>query len=211
MILFRQGNFGDYYGSPFDGSAALPEELMKTNARYIYSYFKRWGWTDNSIFAMLGNMTAESTINPGRWQSDNIGNTSGGYGLVQWTPATKYFEFSEGLGYTDPSDMDSNLDMITLEWYNELQWIPTSEYNFTFMQFSKSTLSVSELAKAFLLNYERPADQSEAVQNYRALLSVAWQKYLTGSTPIGHRNKKKSFNFVLFNERRKRKWTNRHF
>ena len=151
MAHLRQGQYGEYVGSTYDESEALSETLMKINANYIYTYFKRHNWTDNAICAMIGNMQAESTINPGRWQSDDVGNTSGGYGLVQWTPATKYFEFSEGLGYTDPSEMDSNLDMITLEWYNELQWIPTEAYPMTFMEFSKSTLSVQELAKAFLL------------------------------------------------------------
>lgn len=47
---------------------------------------------------MLGNMETESTINPGIWQSLNSGNASGGFGLTQWTPATKYINWANNNG-----------------------------------------------------------------------------------------------------------------
>jgi hypothetical protein len=177
---------------------------MKMNAEYIYRALKGFGFSTNAICAMLGNMQAESSLNPGRWQSDRVGgDTSGhGYGLVQWTPYTKYTEWISG----DPSTMDNNIERIIYEVENNLQWIATSSYPMTFKEFSTSNDSVSSLAKAFLLDYERPADQSESVQNYRAELAEAWHSYLIGvdpNPPTPNKNKKKKgYKFVLFRKRR---------
>lgn len=132
---------------------------------------------------MLGNMQAESSLNPGRWQNDTINSSSLGYGLVQWTPSTKYTEWCSSQGLTDPSEMDSNIQRIVYEVDNNLQWIPRDPYNFSFEEFAHSNESASNLAKAFLLCYERPADQSEDVQNYRSSLAVTWYKFLTGLNP----------------------------
>lgn len=204
-VSLREGTFGSYYGNDFNSSNALNYEQMKVNVRYIYSYLTDKGWSVNAIAGMCGNMQAESSINPGRWQSDRVGgSTSGhGYGLVQWTPYTKYTEWVSG----DPSTMDNNLYRIIYEVENKLQWIATSNYNYSFKEFSTSNKSVSELAKAFLLNYERPADQSSSVQNYRSELAESWYTYLTGLEPTppsdsgGSTTKKHKYKFVLFNRR----------
>lgn len=206
-VSLRQGTFGSYYGNDFNSSNALNYEQMKVNVTYIYSYLTNKGWSVNAISAMCGNMQAESSINPGRWQSDRVGGeTSGhGYGLVQWTPYTKYTEWVSG----DPSTMDNNLSRIIYEVENKLQWIATSKYNYSFKEFSTSNKSVSELAIAFLLNYERPADQSVSVQNYRSGLAENWYTYLTGIEPTppseegSSITKKHKYNFILFNRRKR--------
>lgn len=204
--ILRTGIFGDYYGNTFDTSIALTHSQMEVNALYIYSFLKHEGWSENSIAAMLGNMQAESSINPGRWQGNNVGGGPA-YGLVQWDPFTKYTEWATSNGYSDPSEMDSNLARILYEVKNKIQWYATNRYNFSFEEFATSNLSVSELAKAFLLCYERPADQSESVQNYRASLAESWYTYLTGQEPSNpgssSKNKKNKFNFILFNKRRR--------
>lgn len=209
-VILRTGIFGDYYGNTYDTSNVLSQSQMEVNALYIYSYLKHEGWTDNSIAALLGNMQAESSINPGRWQSDRVGGDSEGHGysLVQWTPYTKYIDWcsSEGLG--DPSEMDSALARIMYEVKNNIQWIGTGNYiGMSFEDFSKSNESITYLATAFLLCYERPLDQSEVVQAYRGSLATSWYIYLTGRTPSDPggttSNKKKKFNFILFNKRRR--------
>ena len=88
----RTGAQGTYWGNTYDSSNALTMEQMKINANYIWKALKLQGWTKNAVSAILGNMQSESSINPGRWQSDRVGgNPEGhGYGLVQWTPYTKY-------------------------------------------------------------------------------------------------------------------------
>lgn len=214
MATLRTGSFGTYYGSTWGNSEPLTTQEMSFNAKYIYSYLHNAGWSDNAIAGLLGNLQAESTMNPGRWQSEAVGNVSMGYGLVQWTPSTKYTEWCSNQGLSDPSEMDSNLKRILYELENNIQWIATSSYNFSFKEFSTSTKTVSELAKSFLLNYERPADQSESVQSYRAELAGSWYKVITGleptpETPVtpgtsGSKQKQK-YNFLLFQANRRRK------
>lgn len=208
MATLRTGINGSYYGSLFSESEPLSQTEMKVNADYIYTSLLNAGWTANSVCALLGNMQAESTINPGRWQGDNVGSTSNGYGLVQWTPSTNYTNWCNENGIEDPSEMDNNLVRIIYEVENDLQWISTDAYPLSFDDFTKSNESIDYLAKAFLLCYERPADQSESVQNYRSELANNWYSYLTGSsgpiTPTPTVEKKKKYNFLIHNARKRR-------
>lgn len=213
MSRLRSGIYGNYYGSYLTESASLTQAQKEVNATYIYSFLTAQGWTINSIAAILGNMTAESSINPGRWQSDSVNWTEGGYGLVQWTPTTKYFDWCTEMGYSDPSEMDNNLSRIIYEVANGIQWIATTGYNYSFSAFTISAAAPSELAKAFLLNYERPADQSESVQEYRGSLADEWYTYLTGTAPNPPQpptptKKKKKYNFILFGNKQ---WRNRQW
>lgn len=205
MANLRTGIYGNYYGSYFNESTGLTDAEKEVNARYIYSALKRSNWTVQSIAGILGNMEAESALNPGRWQGGLVGNISGGYGLVQWTPSTNYTNWCDLMGYTDPSEMDHNIERILHELDKGFQWIATSSYSFSFKEFTQSTLSPGELAKAFLLNYERPADQSISVQTYRAGLADKWYTFITGQEPIDpgsggvvSGSNKKKYNFVLF-------------
>ncbi len=172
----RTGNFGVYYGSFFGESNYLSETQQKANAYYIYSYFKNEGWSDEAIAGMLGNIQRESTLNPGCWQSHDIGNMSGGYGLVQWTPASNYIEWCNG----DPSEIDNQLDRIMYELENGLQYYPTSKYPMTFKEFSTSTKAPATLASAFLKNYERAGVEKEEERRTNA---NNWYNFLTGKTP----------------------------
>lgn len=205
--ISRIGQFGTYWGNTFDTSITLTQSQMETNALYIYRYLSSKGWTKNAIAGMLGNMQAESSINPGRWQSDRVGGdaTGHGYGLVQWTPYTKYTEWCNQHLMNDPSTMDANLSRIVYEVTNSIQWIGVGAFSdMSFEDFSKSTLSPSELGKAFVLCYERPADQSESVQAFRGGLAQNWYEFLGGVTPINpSKKKRKKYNFILFNRRRR--------
>ena len=71
---------------------------MRGNAQFIMSFFHDAGWTKNAIAAMLGNMQVESTINPGIWQGMDEFDYDGGFGLVQWTPASKYIDWAATIG-----------------------------------------------------------------------------------------------------------------
>lgn len=138
-------------------NAYLSEDQMLQNARYILQYLTARGWTRNAVCAMLGNMQSESTINPGIWESLIYGNYSGGYGLVQWTPASKYTDWAAANGY-DIGDINGQLERIIWEKDNGEQWIATSSYPMSFAQFARSTDSPYNLAMAFLACYERPLD-----------------------------------------------------
>lgn len=215
MANLREGVYGSYSGSLYTSSEPLTTEEMRLNATYIYNSLGiNNGWTLNAICAILGNMQAESTINPGRWQSDNVGSTSNGYGLVQWTPSTKYTEWCSANGFSDPSEMDANISRILYEVANGIQWISTDTYSLSFEDFAKSNESIDYLAKAFLLCYERPKDQSASVQNYRSQLANAWHTYFESGTlpdipdiPITPilKSKKKKYNFLILNASKRRK------
>lgn len=52
-----------------------------------------YGYTLQAVAGIMGNSQAESGLNPWRWQSDSY-NTSAGYGLFQYTPASGYISLS---------------------------------------------------------------------------------------------------------------------
>lgn len=192
-VLLRQGIFGEYYGNDYNSSNSLDRTKQELNVKYIYNYLSSKGWTLNAISGLLGNMQSESAINPGRWQSEDVGNLSGGYGLVQWTPATKYIDF---IGVeNDPSTMDNNLSRIIYEVENNLQWIATSEYNYSFLEFTKSLDTPYNLAMAFLANYERPADPN---QPSRGTQAEDWYEFLSGHVPPSPVKKKKYKPYNMF-------------
>lgn len=180
-VYLRKGSIDYYYGNDFNSSDSLSLEQMRLNATYIYKYFQSVGWSVNSISAMLGNMQAESTINPGRWQGNNVGGGPA-YGLVQWDPFTKYTNWATTNGYSDPSEMDSNLARIIYELNQGegYQWITTSEYPLSFREFTKSTEGIGYLTTAFLKNYERAG-----VERLEERIEYAsyWYQYLTGDNP----------------------------
>lgn len=179
------------------GNYFLSYDQMKDNARYIRDYLTARGWSINAICGMLGNMETESTINPGIWQNLDEGNTSLGYGLCQWTPATKYLNWCSENGYT-PSLLSTALRRLEYELDNNLQYYSTDAYPLSFSEFKTSTLAPSYLAMAFLNNYERPAEPNQPARGVQA---DAWYTYLTDSnTPTGgisvHR-KTKSMSLLL--------------
>jgi hypothetical protein len=184
---------------------------MKVNANYISSYLQDKGWTLNAIAGLLGNLQHESTINPGRWEGDDVGDGPG-YGLVQWTPYTKYTEWAPLNGYSDPSVMDGNLARIIYEFTHNIQYYATDSYPDTASEFTKSTKLPYYLACAFAFNYERSwvalygtEEEKQALRELRGNSANFWYEYLTGTTPTPPTTtkKKKGYKFVLFNRRRR--------
>lgn len=68
--------------------------------------------------------------------------------------------------------MDNNLSRILYEIQNNLQWIATSQYNYSFSDFTQSTDSPYNLALAFLANYERPADPNQPIRRNSSRILV---------------------------------------
>lgn len=156
------------------GNKYLTEAQMQGNALEARRYFAENGWSLNAIGGILGNMEKESNINPGLWQSLNEGNYSGGFGLVQWTPATNYTNWANANGYgiTDPDGQ--------LYWIHNLsassgQWIATSAYPMSFAEFRVSEESPEYLASAFLKNFERAGVEVEAE---RRQCARKWYEFL---------------------------------
>lgn len=130
----------------------------------------RFNWDVKSCAAVLGNMVAESSINPGAWegyiqQPNDIQSFGGGFGLVQWTPANKYINWamSNSLAWNSPNvtGMNAQLSRLMYEYKNpNTQWSTVHGLKLTFEEFALNTrnLTLGELVYVFGSQYERPAD-----------------------------------------------------
>jgi hypothetical protein len=103
-------------------------------------------------------MSHESSLNPDMHELGYGDSPDRGYGLVQWTPMTKYTDWATANGL--PWDNgDSQLARIDYEVVNNIQWIPRSDYgDMTFVQFRQNSggWTVDYLTEAFTWSYERP-------------------------------------------------------
>lgn len=161
-------------------NAYLTQAQMEHNATLVWRYFGSKGWSLEAVSAMLGNMQTESTINPGIWES--LTPNGGGYGLVQWTPYTKYSEWA-GQGWQNNGN--KQCERIEYEKDNGLQWFANYEVYpatppISFKEFSTSTLPASTLANYFLWYYEHPLDPN---QPNRAEQAQRWYSFLSGVSP----------------------------
>lgn len=167
-------------------NAYLGRSGQENNATEIYNR-KGGDWSINAIAALLGNMQTESTINPGIWE--NLEPYVGGFGLVQWTPYTKFTQWHiDAYGGTLDdaiNDPISQLTRIQYEADNGLQWFtnpeaPIKDPPITLAAFLKSNLAPSTLANYFLWFYEHPA---VTIQPNRAKQAEEWYTFLTGLPP----------------------------
>jgi surface antigen len=194
---------------PVVGSDYLSEEQRKPYAQYIWQYLGSRGWTKNAVAGLLGNIEAESGLNPHLWQGRVDGSIIGsdgkhtlditllnslgydiGYGLVQWTNYDKYTDWctKNKLNYWE---IDSQLKRIEYEAANNFQW-STSYYDseITFKEFTLSNKSAYELAYAFVCCYERPgsiiygdAESRAATKKERGDNANKWLTFLNTLSP----------------------------
>lgn len=156
-------------------NAYLTETEMQSNAYMVATFFLAEGWTLNAVAGMLGNMEAESTINPGIWQGlvnpFPADPSRIGFGLTQWTPYTKFTNWA-GSEYLSGN---KQCERIAWEFNNHEQYYPTAAYPETAKQFTQSDKSPEYLAAAFVYNYERPETPNPT---YRGQLARKWYNYL---------------------------------
>lgn len=184
---------GQVYASVCTGASTLSSAQMTANAKYIYSYLISQGFTKNAACGVLGNMQQESGINPGIWQSTN--NTTKGYGLVQWTPATRFLEYAVENGIIGTASAtainavtNSNPKKLMDAELNCLLWCCThgdyfkpiaggsmdhTGYRLSFSEFKASTLDAGILAKVFHDHYERSAADATRLEQ-RATKARNW-------------------------------------
>jgi Phage tail lysozyme len=143
----------------------LSESQSLQNAQMVANHFGG-SWADEAICALCGNMRHESSINPDMYEYGYQWGENRGYGLVQWTPRTKYWDWAVTQGL-DPRHGDSQLSRIDFEQQNNIQYIANGhrrrygkedKYNFSFPDFvaNSHNLSVAALTEAFMWNYEGP-------------------------------------------------------
>lgn len=159
-----------------DAPPGITTAQQENNVNIIATYFRGQGWTDNAIAAMLGNMQVESYLNPAQFEIGHNYSPNYGFGLVQWTPRTK---FSSWAGTDWETNYNKQLQRISYELANGLQW--TYNVAMSFAQFAVSTDSVDYLTEVFCRNYENPLDWTASI-TIRRTYANNWYTYL-GNTP----------------------------
>lgn len=163
------------------GGLTLAE--IEENAIEIWSQLTQTGWEIAPICAVLGNMQQESGLNPAQMQHGYpVGSTTGGYGLVQWTPASKYYDwcrqnnYSIYDGFWQVYNVNTNVG-------GQYKAHPTT-YPLTYAQFKVDTEhSLDYLVKAWLDNYERNTGESSSSTQKRINYANDWYTFFTGDDP----------------------------
>ena len=148
----------------------LTEAQSLQNAQMVVNFLNGKDWSKEAIAALIGNMRHESSINPNMYEYGYGWGDDRGFGLVQWTPRSKFWNWgiSQGYNETELRSGDSQLARIDYEVDNNIQYIANghsarygyeSKYDFSFADFRQNTqgLTVDQLTEAFMWNYEGPA------------------------------------------------------
>lgn len=170
----------------------LTLEQSLHNAQIIVNYFVGSDWTRESLCAMLGNMRVESSVNPNMYEYGYAWEDDRGFGLVQWTPRSKYWDWAVARGL-DARSGYSQLQRIQYEVDNNIQWIPIQAYNYmTFTDFRQNSggWSVDYLTEAFTWSYERPSESAgnDSMPQRKSFAQMCYQQLdfsgYDGSDPI---------------------------
>jgi LysM repeat protein len=158
-----------------------------TNEQKIWNFFKSKGLNDYACAGILGNLSAESNLNPhnleniyerslgftddeyvqaidnGTYTKEQFVYDQAGAFLAQWTWWSRkkaLYEYAKSKG-TSIGDLTMQLEFL----YQEL----STSYK-SVLSTLKNATSILEASNAVLFKFENPADQSVRVQNLRASL-----------------------------------------
>lgn len=163
----------------------------------IWDFFKGKGFSNYGIAGLMGNLYAESGLSPINLQNSyeaklgltddayttsvdngdytNFVHDGAGYGLAQWT----YYSRKQGLldlaksKNTSVGDMSTQLEYLYKELFEGYKSV---------LSVLKTATSVRTASDAVLTKYERPANQSAAVQEKRAEYGqIYFSKYAGGN------------------------------
>lgn len=166
------------------------------NEKIIWDYLKTKGLNDYGTAGLMGNLYAESALNPQNLQNNyekklgysdstytaavdnnsytNFIKDSAGYGLAQWT----YWSRKQNL-YNYAKSMKKSIGDLNMQ----LDFLMIELANYKLIDGLKNAKSVLEASNLILLNFEKPADQSDAVQKKRASYGqIYYDKYAKIST-----------------------------
>ena len=154
-----------------------------TTEEKIWSYLKAQGLTDAGTAGLMGNLYAESGLRPNNLQNSyegklgmadaeytemvdcgsyaNFIHDSAGYGLCQWTYWSRkaaLLSYAKAAGKSI-GDLEMQLGFLMQEL--------TSGYK-AVLSILKTATTVRAASDAVLVQFERPADQSETVKSRRA-------------------------------------------
>lgn len=169
-----------------------------TNEEKIWNYLFAKIGNAYGVSGLMGNLFAESVLSPKNLQNSyekklgyndetytaavdngsytNFVKDSAGYGLAQWTYWSRkqnLLNYAKSVGKSI-GDLEMQLEFL----YKELN----DSYK-SVLSVLKTTTTILQASNAVLLDFERPADQSAAVQNKRASYGQTYyDKYANSTT-----------------------------
>ena len=174
--------------------------IGSNNEEKIWNYLKSKGLNNYGAASLMGNLRAESALNPhnlqgtgnkkldmtddeyvvavdnGTYTKDQFVNDGFGFGEAQWTYHTRKQALYEYAKSKNKSIGDLAMQLEFL--YKELN----EDYK-SVLNTLKTATSVLQASNAVLLQYEKPANQSESAQNKRAKYGQEYyDKYATFSS-----------------------------
>lgn len=184
----------DRYPSEYGWSLYGTEQTQ--NASEIASYLI--GTKDvnvTSAYAILGNLTTESFLNPAQWQYHGGMNPDDSFGLAQWDPSTKLSQYLSSQGITpNQANMSNGYYQLDYLVSNSGQWSLyyvdpntgySSYYDLTipvyhsldeFLQDTGTDLEAK--VKAWMVCWERPSAQFQHLDT-----RIQYAYHWAGETP----------------------------
>ena len=171
---------------------------MADYKQHIWDFMKSKIGNEYGVAGLMGNLYAESGLSPtnlqntyetslgmtdaqyttavdnGSYSESEFVNDSAGYGLAQWT----YYSRKQLL-YNEKVSAGVSIGDIDLQ-LNFLYWELQNSYP-TVLRTLETATTIRQASDVVLLDFERPADQSESVQLYRASLGQSFYNELTGT------------------------------
>lgn len=160
-------------------SLKTKQPVIKTNdtAKIIWDYLMSKIQNPYGVAGLMGNLRAESGLNPKNLQNSsekrlnftdesytkavdngtykNFATDNAGYGLAQWTSSGRKKALLESKGNASIGDLNVQLNYL---------WEELSTSYKLVLERLKTAISVREASNIVLSKFERPKDQSEAVQ-----------------------------------------------
>lgn len=165
----------------------------------IWSYFLERIDNEYGVAALMGNLQAESNLNPknlqnsyetslgytddsytaavdsGAYTKSQFVNDSAGYGLAQWTYSFRkqgMYEMYKDGGYSSIGSIELACDYLWFELQNDYYGV---------LSVLKSATSIRQASDKVLHDFENPADQSESVEEYRCSLGETIYNEMSGT------------------------------
>lgn len=182
-----------------------------SNEEKIWQFLKKQGYNDFGTAGVMGNLYAESALDPQNLQNtfntklglsdaeytkkvDNGTYTNfvydgAGYGLAQWT----YWSLKDGLlSYSRKTG--KSIGDIDLQLEYLVQNLTATK---GCVEVLKTAKTVEQASTFVLLNFERPADQSKAIQMKRASYGQGFYDKYAGKKEVKNKMKYNDSNIPL--------------
>ena len=165
-----------WYAKP-NGLYAYDSTEGTANIWEIYNMLDAEGYSLEAICGVGGSVITESGLNPWRWQ-DDIYNTSAGYGLFQYTPASQYLSDCRNVtGYapnlsvsqvTQGANVSDAIAQMTAMINNLLgKWVSTVWRDYwQISSYPNEYLTVQDLIQVYGSNGRITQNQYKLIDNY---------------------------------------------